>query len=147
MRKYTLLIVLLSIALAIVSKSPAEPDIKTIDTAGLHSMVVDNAYMLEKGQEPQSIIIDARTKEEFDKTHIFSAISIPEKDLPKSIGRLPKDKNVLLVVYCSGIQSDTSIKWAGKATAAGYTNINTYSEGFSVWREKKMPIAPLRNGI
>jgi rhodanese-related sulfurtransferase len=146
MRKETVLIALLLFALTIVSEAPAGSGIKTIHTTELHSMVVDNAYMLEKGREQQFIVIDARTKEEYDRAHIFSAISIPEKDFPESINLLPQNKNILLVVYCNGMQSETGRKWARKAAASGYTNISIYAEGFSVWWKKKMPVAALGIG-
>ncbi len=129
--------------LALVSNSYAGSDYKMIGTAQLHSMVVDNAYRLEAGRERLFMVIDARTKEEYDEAHIASAISIPEKDFEKSARLLPRDKGALLVVYCNDVQSDTCRKWAYKAKNTGHTNILIYSEGFSVWKEKNMPVAPL----
>jgi len=136
-------IALLALSLVISSKSLAETCFKTIDTVRLHSMTVDNAYRLEGGREMGFTIIDTRTKEEYNEAHIFSAISIPEKDFEKLMDLLPPDKNTLLVVYCNGMESGASRRWAGKATAAGYRNVLIYSEGFSIWKKKKMPIAPL----
>jgi rhodanese-related sulfurtransferase len=141
------LIALAVMTFASVPNSLAGSDFKTIDTVQLHSMIVDNAYRLEGGREQQFTVIDARTKEEYDEAHVFSAISIPENGLEKSINLLPKDRGMLLVVYCSAAKSETSKKWADKAAAAGYTNLAVYSEGFLVWKEKKMPVAPLRNGL
>ncbi len=131
------------ITFLLVSNSWAGSDEMTINTARLHSMIVDNAYKLEAGREKQFMVIDARTKEEYDATHIFSAISIPEKDFEKSANLLPRDKGVLIVVYDNQINSGTSVQWVVKATNAGYTNIVIYSEGFPVWKQKHMPIAPL----
>lgn len=149
-RKKELIIMLIALAVmpyVSASKSLAGSDFKTIDTAQLHSMIVDNAYKLEGGREKQFTVIDARTKEEYDEAHIFSAISIPENSFDTSTNLLPKDKGMLLVVYCNDAKLDTSRKWAGKAASAGYTNLSIYSEGFLVWKEKKMPVAPLRNGL
>ncbi len=134
-------------AFVFVSTSFARTDFKSIDTAQLHTMVVDNAYELEAGREKQFTVIDARTKKEYDEAHIFSAISIPEKDFEKSMNRLPQDKEVVLVVYCNDAKGETSKQWAVKAAAAGYMNIVLYADGFMVWKENKMPIAPLKNGI
>jgi rhodanese-related sulfurtransferase len=142
-----LMTLLLSIVFifALSSISVAVTGVKMIDTAQLHSMVVDNAYRIEGGREWQFTVIDARSKEEYDEAHIFSAISVPEEDFEKSTALLPKDKGALLLVYCNDMKSETGIKWADKAGAAGYTNIAIYSEGFTVWKEKQMPIAPLTN--
>ncbi len=130
-------------AFVFVSTSFAEPHFKSIDTAQLHSMIVDNAYRLEGGREKQFTVVDARTKEEYDNAHIFSAISIPEKDFDKFRTLLPNDKGAQVVVYCMDTEPGTSTRWAGKAAALGYANIVIYSEGFSAWRAQRMPIAPL----
>jgi rhodanese-related sulfurtransferase len=126
-----------------VSKSFAAYDYKMIDTAQLRSMIVDNAYRLEGGRKQQFTVIDTRTKEEYNAAHICSAISIPEKDFEDFMTLLPKDKSVQLVVYCNDSKFRTSIKWAGKAAAHGYTNIVIYSDGFSAWKAQHMPTAPL----
>ncbi len=142
-KKLKMPIGLFIVAAALVSNFSVASDFKTIDTAQLHSMVVDNAYRLEAGRERQFTVIDARMEEEYDEAHVFSAISIPEKGFEKSVGLLPKDKGALLVVYCNDAKLETSKKWAGKAAAAGYTHIVIYSERFSAWVKHNMPIAPL----
>jgi rhodanese-related sulfurtransferase len=139
----TLLILTVLVCLS-TSTSVAAADFKTIDTAQLHSMVVDNAYRIEGGHEKQFTVIDVRSKEEYDKAHIFSAVSIPGRDFEASEDLLPKNKDALLAVYCDGMKS-ASIKWAYRAAAAGYTNIVIYSEGFTVWKEKQLPVAPFSN--
>ncbi len=127
---------------AYASRSVAATDFRMIDTARLHSMVVDNAYRLEGGRERQFTVIDARSKEEYDEAHIFGAISVPEKDFEKYAALLPKDKDLPLVVYCNGMKPPVCKKWADKAAAEGYTDITIYSEGFTVWKDSRMPIAP-----
>jgi rhodanese-related sulfurtransferase len=137
------LFVLFLFTLMFDSRSFAGSDYKMIDTAQLHSMIVDNAYRLEGGREQQFAVIDARTKKEYDEAHIFTAISIPEKDFEEVMALLPKDKNVQLAVYCNDNKVRTSAKWASKAAAHGYRNIVIYSDGFSAWKAKHMPTAPL----
>jgi rhodanese-related sulfurtransferase len=128
------------------SISPGASDFKTIDTALLHSMVVDNAYRIEGGRQKQFAVIDVRTKEEYAESHIFSAISIPEEEFERFAPLLPKEKSAKLAVYCSDNRLGTCTKWAARAAAHGYTNIVIYSEGFSAWKAQHMPIAPLGDG-
>jgi rhodanese-related sulfurtransferase len=135
-----------TITIVFAAKSFAGSDSKSIDTAQLHAMIVDNAYRLEAGRDKQFAIFDARTKEEYNEAHIFSAISIPDEDFDEFITLLPKDKTVQLVVYCNDIKCGTSAKWASKAAARGYANIIIYSEGFSAWKTQHMPTAPLQGG-
>jgi rhodanese-related sulfurtransferase len=131
--------------LVLASQSFAGTDVRTIDTAQLHSMIVDNAYSLEAGREKHFTVIDARTKEEYDEAHIFSAISIPAKDVEKSLGLLPMDNSAPLVVYDDDAKLETR-KWAEQATSAGYTNIVIYADSFSTWKEKHSPVSPFTSG-
>jgi rhodanese-related sulfurtransferase len=139
----TTLCALILVPFMLVLPAFATSDLTLIDTAQLHSMIVDNAYKLEGGREKQFTVVDAREKEEYSEAHIFSAISIPEKEFERSTALLPKDKGVQLVVYCNDSKFGTSAKWAIKAAAHGYTNVVIYSEGFSTWKARHMPTAPL----
>jgi rhodanese-related sulfurtransferase len=139
-------IVLLLTCMTVFISAPAfAADAGTVDSAKLHSMVVDNTYMMEKGKAPPFAVIDARTKEQYDASHIFSAISIPEQGFRESMGLLPADKGALLVVYCNDMDDKACSAWSDKARAAGYTNVVIYSEGFRAWKEQHMPVAPLVN--
>ncbi len=123
-------------------------DIPTIDTARLHALVMNNAYLLEAGRQQEPlfvVIIDARQRKEYAAAHVLSAISVPKKDFDTALALLPHDKSALLVVY--GNAADPAAKqWADKAAAAGYANVEIYAEGFRAWKEKSMPVAPLEGG-
>ena len=109
----------------------ADPEFKMISTEVLKDMV--------DGKQP-FILIDARTKEEYQEAHIGKAVNITEKDFDKLVSTLPADKGALLVLYCNGVKCGKSKKVAAKARAAGFSNLLIYSEGFPVWEEKGMPI-------
>lgn len=104
-----------------------------ITTDQLKAMVDDKKPMM---------LIDARTKDEYQEAHIRGAISMPEKTFDENIAMLPADKNALLVLYCNGVKCGKSKKAAAKAAAKGYTNILVYGEGFPVWEEKGYSIVP-----
>jgi rhodanese-related sulfurtransferase len=51
----------------------------------------------------EMILVDARPKKaKYDKGYIPSAISIPDSEFDKLKGKLPADKNTLLIFYCGG---------------------------------------------
>jgi rhodanese-related sulfurtransferase len=51
----------------------------------------------------EAVVIDARPKKaKYDKGYIPSAISIPDSEFDKLKGKLPADKNTLLIFYCGG---------------------------------------------
>jgi rhodanese-related sulfurtransferase len=134
---------LLTLLLIVASIAFPASGFRMIDTEQLHSMMMDNAYRLEGGRACPYTIIDTRTKEDYDRAHIFSAISIPAYDFDNSKNLLPKDKGALLILYGNDRDVTACRQWTGKAGAAGYTNIAIYSEGFMTWKEKGMPVAPL----
>jgi rhodanese-related sulfurtransferase len=143
-------LVVTAVAVAILISVPAScsfassPGDHTIDTGLLHAMVVENAYRMEAGRKMKFMIIDARSPEEYNESHVFGAISIPEKDFEKALRLLPGDKTALMVVYCNDRKCVRSRRWATKAFAAGYSNVVVYSDGFPYWQEKHMPVAALR---
>jgi rhodanese-related sulfurtransferase len=126
------LTVVVSISSISVAQATA-PEFKIVTTAQLKSMLDEKKTL---------VLIDARTREEYQEAHIDGAISIPEKNFDENASLLPADKNALLVLYCNGVKCGKSKKLAIKADAHGYTNILIYGEGFPVWEEKGLKIVP-----
>jgi len=60
-------------------------------------------YVAVKVEKNEALVIDSRPKKaKYDKGHIPSAISIPDSDFDKLQGKLPADKNMLVIFYCGG---------------------------------------------
>jgi len=118
---------------ALSSVRGAEPDFKVITTDQLKSMI---------DLKKDFVLIDARTREEYQEVHITNALSIPENKFDESSSLLPADKSYLIVFYCNGVKCGKSKKAAKKADALGYKNILVYGEGFPVWEEKGNKIVP-----
>jgi len=87
-----------------------------------------------------SILIDARTPEEYEQAHIPGAVNIHEKNLDCGLLQLPSDRKAPLVIYCNGIKCGKSAKMAQRIEAAGYENISIYREGIPVWEERNLPL-------
>ena len=67
------------------------------------------------------IILDVRTKEEYDQGHIPGAILIPDYEIEARAEEVLTDKDQLILVYCrSGRRSKLA---AETLVALGYTNI------------------------
>lgn len=70
------------------------------------------------------VILDVRTKEEFDKSHIKGAVLIPDYEIEQRAKSILTDKEQLILVYCrSGRRSKNA---ASKLVALGYTNIKEF---------------------
>ena len=123
------------------------------------------AYMKVAGNYPQvpvewmkkqldknadMVVVDSRPKrKKFDKGHIPTAISIPDMYWDKEKGKLPIEKDKLLVFYCGGFKCKLSHKSAKKAIAMGYTNVKVFSAGYPAWKalagDSAMASAPASN--
>ena len=73
---------------------------------------------LDKGEK--LIIVDVRTKEEYDGGHIPNSLLIPYDEIEAKAATLLPDKNASIIVYCrSGRRSEIAAKSLMKL---GYTN-------------------------
>lgn len=72
-------------------------------------------------QNPDVIILDVRTKEEYGRKHIPNALLVPVEDLIKGdFSKLP-DKNATILIYCwTGRRAEDSAKIL---IDHGYTNV------------------------
>ena len=75
-------------------------------------------------KESGYIIIDARTKSEYDQGHIRGAILIPEYEIASRAKNELPNKNQLILVYCrSGRRSKIA---AEELVKLGYTNVKEF---------------------
>ena len=81
-------------------------------------------------EESDYIILDVRTREEYESAHIPGAICVPNEDIgTEEVPELP-DKEQLILVYCrSGNRSKQA---AQKMADQGYTNIVEFG-GMNSW--------------
>jgi rhodanese-related sulfurtransferase len=87
-----------------------------------------------------AILLDAREKKEFEVSHLENAICVgyDKFKLKETLAKLPEDKNVKIVVYCSlGIRSETV---ANKLIEAGYTNVFNLYGGIFEWKNANFQV-------
>lgn len=88
----------------------------------MSSFKMINAVEAKKIMDSTSCkILDVRTEEEFNESHIDNAILLPLDEIDENVEEVFKDKNETILVYCkSGVRS----KYASQImTQKGYTNI------------------------
>jgi len=115
-------------ALRLVEKPPVavSPEM-LITTAEVERLV---ALGPEKGGY---FLFDSRPLPRFQEGAIPTAASLPYPSFDKLTDRLPKDKNALIIFYCSGPTCSMSPGSAAKARKLGYTNIKVYRDGTPAW--------------
>jgi rhodanese-related sulfurtransferase len=80
-------------------------------------------------------LIDARSKRAKGDQGIPGSKVVTEAGFSGQAGRLPKDKETLLVTYCSNSRCGASKKVAAKLRRAGYQNVIVYGEGMQGWKQ------------
>lgn len=135
-----IILVLLALAIAMLLLPTSSATTKTDTSSKIFTWyqdIVDIKFVKQYAVLPKRddvLIIDARPKaRKYDKGHIPSAVSIPERDFDKMTHLLPKDKDTLLIFYCGGEKCKLSHKSAAKAEKLGYKNIKVYAAGFPDW--------------
>jgi parallel beta-helix repeat protein len=101
-----------------------------VDVNTAHSMIYDGAY-------PNLVILDVRTKTEYDSGHIYRAVLIPVADLPTRIGELASHKYDPILVYCgSGGRSQTA---SVTLDSNGFTEVYNMLGGITAWKSAGYP--------
>ena len=81
-----------------------------------------------------AVIIDSRPKaRKYDKGHVPTAISIPDRKFDEFASLLPADKATPLIFYCGGYGCKLSPNSAAKAKALGYTDVKVFQAGYPAW--------------
>ena len=76
------------------------------------------------------ILLDTRTQEEYDQSHIPGAILIPHTEIAERAEEELPDKDQLILVYC---RSGNRSKQASEILAElGYTNVKEFG-GINTW--------------
>src|SRR5690554_7170427 len=77
------------------------------------------------------IILDVRTKQEYEEGHIEGAILIPNTELINRANNELPDKDATILVYCRS--GNRSAKAAKELIEAGYTNVFDFG-GINNWK-------------
>jgi rhodanese-related sulfurtransferase len=87
----------------------------------------------------QVFLLDVREPNEFAGGRIEGAVSVPVREVPKSLAKLPQDKNAQIVVICaSAVRSGYVVE---ALSFKGYTNVKHLAAGFVAgWEKAGYPV-------
>lgn len=96
---------------------------------------------LAKAIQGKSVfIVDANGPDSYASAHIPGAVSF-DKAKGEFSGKLPADKNALIVAYCGGPGCEAWCGAADKLEAMGYKNVRHYKGGIKEWKEAGLETA------
>ncbi len=94
--------------------------------------------MEDPKQKNQFVLIDVRNPEGYQKEHVPGAINIPEAELEKRLGEIPKDKEI--IVYCWTLVCHLAAH-AGLTLAKHGYFARELEGGIEQWKAYEMPVA------
>jgi len=83
-----------------------------------------------------AVLIDARPYKKYLQATIPGAISIPDTNMAKLLGKFPVDKNMKIITFCGGYDCGKSHKVAKKLLSLGYKNVFVYAGGVPQWKKE-----------
>jgi len=100
-----------------------DTNVKNISAEEAHKLI---------SEDKEFIILDVRTKGEYDKGHIPGAKLVPVEVIPTKLAQLDKYKDKPILVYCeSGARSPMAVV---ALENNAFKNIYHLSSGISSWR-------------
>ena len=97
---------------------------------------LDSGAAKEMLEEDKNIVlIDVRSREDYNLEHLKGAKNIPLDQLDSRLGKLPRDKDI--VVYCQN--GGRSVRAVRKLEVAGFTRLYHMHEGLRGWNKAGYP--------
>lgn len=106
---------------------------KTSDRDIMYLEHDDLINMLENPRHA-TLIVDVRSREDFDASHIPGAVSLPLANI--RAGQRLLSKATHLVVYAKDFSSPLSSAAAKKLVILGYQNVYDFRGGLRVWQDE-----------
>jgi len=102
-----------------------------IDVTTAHNMITNGSF-------PNLVVLDVRTKSEYDSGHVYRTLWIPHTELETRINELAGHENHEIIVYCqSGFRSNIA---AGILDSRNFTKVYDMTGGILAWQSAGYPI-------
>ncbi|MBI3726353.1 molybdopterin-synthase adenylyltransferase MoeB [bacterium] len=126
----------ISIVPAIAGGSPSFPEWRSQLQREIPEVLArDVARSREQGEEV--VLLDVRTREEWDQGHAPGAIHIDRGYLELKAEQIVPDKSKRVVCYCAG--GTRSLFAAQALRTLGYQRVESLTKGFGGWKEAGLP--------
>ena len=109
----------------------------TLGEAGQKTSEVSTEQMRQILVDGSAIVLDTRTRGEFDAGHIPGARILdvaPDAQVAKILALVGGDRAKALVLYCNGPYCQASRRMADQLVGAGFSNVRRYQLGIPIWR-------------
>lgn len=129
--RITKILIMLLVLSVVLSGCAKKSDMVEKDDEIVTDVSIEEAKEIIESQE-NLIILDVRTKEEFDAGHIEGAIQIPVEELKNRVSEIEEYKDEPLLVYCRS--GNRSSKAVDILVDNDFTNIKHMNQGYMNWK-------------
>lgn len=93
---------------------------------------------IESGEE--FVLVDALSPMSYATSHLPGAINLPPDSVDGRAQRRIPDRGTEIIVYCSDVTCNSSIRVANRLIELGYRNVGHYAEGKNDWVAAGLPL-------
>lgn len=126
-----LIIVCTLLCASFVHSEPAAQEYPEISTHDLQNLA---------GSSEQFFLLDARTRLEYEESHIPGAVNIAPPYVEASHCKLPEMKHERIVVYCDDRDCTEDLAVAKNLRTLGFSNVYLYRQGLAAWEAAGLPV-------
>lgn len=100
---------------------------------------ITSAELTQLINKEEGVVVDIRSKEEFQSGHITGAVHVLPTDIKSgSVTNLEKYKNTPITVVCK--TGTTAAESANLLAGAGFESVHLLKGGVLAWTDAKMPL-------
>ncbi len=104
---------------------------------------VSEEDFMRMAREPNTLVLDARSRDKFDELHVTGAVSLPFSDIAvDSLAQVIPDKNTRILIYCNNNFANAPQPFPTKLPSASL-NISTYIALYNYGYRNVYELAPL----
>lgn len=104
--------------------------------SGVKTVTAQQATLMINKQD--AVVVDVRTRDEFNKGHIVNAKNITTSQIEQGkFGGIENHKETPIVLVCESGARSASV--AGKLVKAGFTQVYNLHAGMSGWNNENLP--------
>ena len=98
---------------------------------------------LRMSREPNTIVLDARSRQKYDELHVKGAVSLSFSDIAvESLARTIPDKNTSILIYCNNNFANAEQPFPSKMPSASL-NLSTYIALYNYGYRNVYELGPL----
>ena len=87
----------------------------------------------------KSVLLEALPADQYRQSHLPGALNLPPEKVPTLASELIPRKDLEVIVYCAGPESDASERVAAELMNMGFENVRRYVGGKRDWIEAGLP--------